>query len=55
LGIDTELMAKAHWFAGMVTTGADPVTPVSAIENSSMLEAWPHHQRNFSGENYPSD
>ena len=30
-------MAKAYWFAGMVTTGADPVTPVSAIENSSMM------------------
>src|SRR5271155_3248274 len=28
-----------HWLAGMVTTGADPFTPVSAIENSSMMIA----------------
>src|ERR1700719_2394052 len=27
----------SHWLAGMVTTGPDPVTPVSAIENSSMM------------------
>jgi hypothetical protein len=27
----------SHWLAGMVTTGADPLTPVSAIENSSMI------------------
>src|SRR3984893_12741184 len=28
-----------HWLAGMVTTGAAPFTPVSAIENSSMMTA----------------
>ena len=28
---------KAYWFAGIVTTGAAPLTPVSAIENSSMI------------------
>ena len=28
---------KAYWFAGIVTTGAGPLTPVSAIENSSMM------------------
>src|SRR6516164_6354084 len=27
----------SHWFAGIVTTGAAPRTPVSAIENSSMM------------------
>jgi hypothetical protein len=25
-----------YWLAGMVTTGADPLIPVSAIENSSI-------------------
>jgi hypothetical protein len=30
-------MAKAHWFAGIITTGADRFTRVSAIENSSMI------------------
>src|SRR6516162_4569366 len=25
-----------HWFAGIVTTGVDPLVPVSAIENSSI-------------------
>jgi hypothetical protein len=29
--------AGPYWFAGIVTTGADPLTPVSAIENSSMI------------------
>jgi hypothetical protein len=28
---------RVHWLAEMVTTGADPLTPVSAIENSSMM------------------
>jgi hypothetical protein len=33
----TNLVDRAcHWLAGMVTTGADPLAPVSAIENSSM-------------------
>ena len=28
---------NTHWLAGIVTTGADPFTPVSAIENSSIM------------------
>ena len=31
------LAQGTYWFAGIVTMGPDPLTPVSAIENSSMM------------------
>jgi len=30
-------MDEALWFAGMVTTGADRLTPVSLVENNRMM------------------
>jgi hypothetical protein len=32
-----KFLTKAYWFAGIVTPGVGPLTPVSAIENSSMM------------------
>jgi hypothetical protein len=34
--LDFLLAVASHWLAGIVTTGAAPLTPVSAIENNSI-------------------